>query len=189
MKRLAILASGSGSNAEQIARHFETGDIARVALIITNNPTAGVIERARRLAIPVKVCKKADFSDPAGVEKMLRDEQIDFVVLAGFLLLVPENLIRAYHGRIVNIHPALLPQFGGKGFYGSRVHQAVIDSGSLISGITVHHVNEKFDEGSIIFQAACAIDKTDTPESLATKIHELEYKYFPVVVEKALGNS
>jgi phosphoribosylglycinamide formyltransferase-1 len=187
MIRLAVFASGSGSNAEQITAHFAAGDFARVVLIVSNKADAGVIDRAHRLGVPVKVCKATEFSDPNGVEKLLGSEKIDFVVLAGFLLLVPPNLIRAFQNRIVNIHPALLPQFGGKGFYGSNVHKAVIESGSMMSGITVHHVNEKFDEGSIIFQAACHIDKSETPDSLAAKIHQLEYAYFPIVIEKCLG--
>ena len=186
MIRIAVFASGSGSNAEKLISHFSASSVGRISLIITNNPSAGVIERANRLAVKCCVYSKAEFSNPSGVEQLLKEEKIDFIILAGFLLLVPGNLIRAFSGKIINIHPALLPKFGGKGFYGDRVHQSVIEHKEIISGITIHHVNDKFDEGNIIFQAACHVEKTDSPESLAKKIHELEYTYFPVVSEKVI---
>lgn len=184
MKRIAILASGSGSNAEQIAHHFAGSERIRVHMILTNNPEAGVIARAERLGIPVTVFSREEFKDPDGVLKTLLSNGIDYLVLAGFLWLVPPHLVHAYQGRMLNIHPALLPAFGGKGFYGMHVHRAVIASGATMSGITVHEVNERFDEGDIIFQAACHVASDDTPERLAEKIHELEYRYFPTVIRK-----
>jgi phosphoribosylglycinamide formyltransferase-1 len=190
MKKIAILASGSGSNAEQIVRHFaESADI-RVAMILTNNPSAGVIARAERLGVPCTVFTREEFRDEQGVLHLLRENGIDFVILAGFLLLVPPFLVAAFRGRMLNIHPALLPAFGGKGYYGMHVHKAVIASGAIMSGITVHEVNERFDEGDIVFQAACHVAAGDTPELLAEKIHALEHKYFPVVIRKfILGES
>jgi len=186
MDRIAILASGSGSNAENIARYFAGSDAVKVASIITNNKTAMVIERAANLGIPCRVFSRQDFSEGTAVLKSLQDDDITFLVLAGFLQLIPVKIIQEYKGRIINIHPALLPLHGGKGFYGSRVHQSVIESGAIMSGITIHHVNDQYDEGDIIFQAACHVSKEETPDSLAEKIHRLEYAYFPVVIEKML---
>lgn len=184
MKRLAIFASGSGTNAENIITHFKENDLATVSLIVTNNANAGVIERSQRLNVPVVIVPKIEFSNPHILIQTLKDYNIDMIVLAGFLLLVPAELIKEYQNRIINIHPALLPKFGGKGFYGANVHQKVIETKSMISGITIHYVNKNFDEGEIIFQAACHIDSIDTSESLAGKIHNLEKMYFPVVIEK-----
>ncbi len=186
MVNLAIFASGSGSNAENIADYFLDSKQIHVSLIVTNNQNAGVIDRAVRLGIPVVVFSKQDFFAASKVIDILHEYQIDHIVLAGFLLLVPEKLILAFLGKIINIHPALLPYHGGKGFYGNKVHEHVIAFKSPISGITIHHVNEKFDEGEIIFQAACCVDKNDSPLDLANKIHQLEYSYFPVVIEKTI---
>jgi phosphoribosylglycinamide formyltransferase 1 len=187
MINVAVFASGSGSNAEKIAEHFIDRQDSRIRLIFTNNKDAGVITRARNLNIPCEIISNDRFKDGNDVLKKLEENKIDFIVLAGFLLLIPKILIERYKGRIINIHPALLPLHGGKGFYGNNVHKAVIASGSLMSGITIHHVNEKFDDGEIIFQAACHVDKDETPESLAEKIHKLEYKYFPTVIEKTIA--
>ena len=186
MDRIAILASGSGSNAENIAKYLAHSDVARVASIITNNKSARVIERAASLGIPCRVFSRQDFGEGMAVLNSLRDDNITFLVLAGFLQLIPAPIIHAFQGRIINIHPALLPLHGGKGFYGSRVHQSVIESGAILSGITIHHVNDRYDEGAIIFQAACHVSRDETPDSLAEKIHRLEYAYFPVVIEKML---
>lgn len=186
MVNLAIFASGSGSNAENIADYFLDSKQIHVSLIVTNNQNAGVIDRAIRLGIPVVVFSKQDFFAASKVIDILHEYQIDHIVLAGFLLLVPKKLILAFLGKIINIHPALLPHHGGKSFYGNKVHEHVIASKSPISGITIHHVNEKFDEGEIIFQAACCVDKNDSPLDLANKIHQLEYSYFPVVIEKTI---
>ena len=186
MKRLFILASGSGSNAEAIVRHFRPSETIQVVGIGTNNPQAGVIERAKNLGIPCHTFDRSFFKDEAGLVKQLLDEKIDLLVLAGFLWLVPEHIIRAFPDRILNIHPALLPDFGGKGFYGNRVHEAVLAERRTMSGITIHLVNEHFDEGASVFQAACHVDKQDTVESLARKVHALEHRFYPVVIEKFL---
>ncbi len=185
-KKIAIFASGSGTNAENLIRYFSGSDAVSVELILTNNPAAGVIERSNNLNISCMVFTRKDFYDSDVVLNSLLEKKIDLVVLAGFLLLVPEKLILAFEKSIINIHPALLPGFGGKGFYGNYVHEAVLVSGSILSGITIHYVNTKFDEGELIFQAACHIAKDETADSLSTKIHTLEYNYFPVVVEKLL---
>jgi|SRR6185436_5538420 len=188
-KKIAVFASGSGSNAENIAVYFEHSEVASVALIVTVSVMAGVVERATRLDIPVDIITKKEFQDEALILKKLAEMEIDFIVLAGFLWLVPGYLLKAYEKKIINIHPALLPFHGGKGFYGQRVHDAVIASESSISGITIHYVNEHFDEGEIIFQAACYVDPGEDAATLAKKIHALEHKYFPVVIEKLLRES
>lgn len=155
-------------------------------MTLTNNPNAGVIGRSARLGIPCKIFNREAFYSEKTVINILREAKIDYLILAGFLWLVPPEIIQLYKGRIINIHPALLPDFGGKGFYGERVHETVINSGLPVSGITIHHVNERFDEGGILFQAACHVEKSDDAKSLAGKIHKLEYKYFPVVIEKLI---
>jgi phosphoribosylglycinamide formyltransferase-1 len=185
-KKIAVFASGSGTNAENLVRYFSNSDIAGVELILCNNPSAGVIERARNLDVPCMVFNRQDFYESSRVLDQLSEKKIDLVVLAGFLWLIPVPLIIGFEKRIINIHPALLPGFGGKGFYGMKVHRSVIESQAHISGITIHYVNEKFDEGEIIFQAACYVHKEDTDQSLAKKIHDLEYTYFPTVIEKIL---
>ncbi len=183
IKKIAVFASGSGSNAENLIRFFQNHPSIRVEMVISNNLKAGAVERAQKLNTPYQYFSKVDFQFDA-VTRFLTDKQIDFIVLAGFLLLVPENLISAFKNKIVNLHPALLPGHGGKGFYGEKVHESVIASGAFMSGITIHHVNEKFDEGEIIFQAACHVTKTETAASLAAKIHTLEYRYLPQVIAK-----
>ncbi len=186
MKRIAILASGSGSNAENIARYFESSDYATVSLIIANNPNAYVLERAKRLGIETAVVSKEDFAKADDVIEMLQSRAIDFVVLAGFLLLVPQKMIQAYPGRIVNIHPALLPKHGGKGMYGDRVHKAVVECGDRESGITIHLIDEQYDKGETFFQARCEVLPTDAPDDVAAKVHALEYEHFPRVIEEIL---
>ncbi len=188
MINIAIFASGSGTNAENIIKYFTNNQRIRVKSVFTNNAKAGVIARAGRLNVKTVVFSKEEFNDPKGVLKMLEADEIGFIVLAGFLLLMPSLIIDAYKNNIINIHPALLPLHGGKGFYGESVHQSVINSGAIMSGITIHHVNEKFDDGEIIFQAACHVSKQDDAGSLAEKIHALEYSYFPVVIEKLINN-
>lgn len=182
MKKIAILASGSGTNAEQLILFFRTHRSARVELVLSNRPEAGVIERAGRLEVPVRTFNRQQFSESGEVLDWLKDAGIDLVVLAGFLWLVPAAIVDAFEGRIVNIHPALLPGYGGKGMYGHHVHQAVIEAGEKESGITIHHVNRVYDDGSIIFQARCPVEQGDTPDSLAERIHALEYEHFPRVV-------
>ncbi|WP_339784370.1 MAG: phosphoribosylglycinamide formyltransferase [Imperialibacter sp.] len=181
-KNLAIFASGSGTNAENIVKHFKGNSDVGVKLILSNKKDAGVLERAKKLGIPSHVFSRPDFYENNNVLDVLKAHNVDWVVLAGFLWLIPGNLIKAFPDKIINIHPALLPKFGGKGMYGDRVHQAVIQAGEKDSGITIHLVNEKYDEGKILFQASCDIEKDETPQSLAAKIHQLEYTYFPQVI-------
>jgi phosphoribosylglycinamide formyltransferase-1 len=189
MKKIAIFASGSGSNAQRITEYFSNHSSIRVILILTNNPKAFVIERARKLGVELVVFTRDEFYQTDTIVDILRGKEIDLVVLAGFLWLIPDNLLHTYEGRILNIHPALLPKYGGKGMYGMRVHEAVIAAGEEESGITIHLVNEKYDEGLTLFQTRCKIESGDTPEVLAAKIHELEHRYFPEVVEKMMmGN-
>ena len=186
MKNIAILASGSGSNAENIAKYFEESDYARVSFIIANNPEAYVLERAKKLGIEAAVVTKQQFMEADSIIAMLKERNIDFVVLAGFLLLVPQKLIQAYPGKIVNIHPALLPKHGGKGMYGDRVHKAVVECGDRESGITIHLIDEQYDKGTTFFQAKCPVLPTDTPDDVAAKVHALEYEHFPHVIEEIL---
>jgi phosphoribosylglycinamide formyltransferase-1 len=186
MKRIAILASGSGSNAENLIRFFRTHPSGRVEIVLTNKPGAGVIKRAEFLNVETVVFTRKQFYESNEVVDLLKDRDIDLLVLAGFLWLVPPALLDTFSGRIVNIHPALLPRYGGKGMYGSHVHKAVVASGDTESGISIHHVNQEYDEGSIIFQAKCEVSEGDSPEVLAARIHALEYEHFPKVVEKLL---
>ncbi|MDZ7742530.1 MAG: phosphoribosylglycinamide formyltransferase [Bacteroidota bacterium] len=184
MKKIAILASGSGTNAENIARFFRKEKTAIVALILSNNKDAYVLRRAEKLEIPYITFNREDFYSSDRVLNILQDHRIDLIVLAGFLWLIPRNILKAFPKRIVNIHPALLPGYGGKGMYGDSVHKAVIENGEKESGISIHYVNEKYDEGEIIFQARCPLSEQDTAESLAGRIHELEYKHFPEVINR-----
>lgn len=185
-KKIAIFASGSGTNAENLILHFQKNKLAKVQLIICNNSKALVVERAKKFNIPVLIIEKKDFSEPDKIIEYLRQLKIDLIVLAGFLWLMPEKLIQAFPDRIINIHPALLPQHGGKGMYGDKVHLAVINSGDRETGITIHFVNEKFDDGEIIFQAKCLVDSGDDVKKIAEKIHQLEYRFFPKVIEDIL---
>lgn len=186
MKNIAILASGSGSNAENIANYFAGSTYAQVSLIVSNNPNAYVLERAKNLNIEALTVTKAEFMAADTLIAELKSRSIDFIVLAGFLLLVPEKLIEAYPGRIVNIHPALLPKHGGKGMYGDRVHRAVVEAGDTESGITIHLIDSDYDKGTTFFQATCPVLPDDTPDDVATKVHTLEYKHFPHVIEEIL---
>ncbi len=188
MIRIAIFASGSGTNAENIVSHFADSKLAIIQGVFTNNQKAGVIKRVSKYNIPCEIFSKVDLETPNVLLSKLESKKIDFIILAGFLLLIPKEVIKKFKEKIINIHPALLPLHGGKGFYGNNVHRAVIKSGAIMSGITIHQVNEKFDEGEIIFQAGCHVSKTETEESLAVKIQTLEYTYFPVVIEKLIRN-
>jgi len=184
MIRIAIFASGSGTNAQRITEYFrERCGPVTVDLILSNRTDAFVLERARRLGIPPVTFTRSELYESTRIPDLLKEHAIDYIVLAGFLWLVPDPLLAAYPGRIINIHPALLPAHGGKGMYGMKVHEAVISHHEKESGITIHLVNERYDEGQVLFQAKCSIDESETPESLAAKIHELEYKYFPGVIE------
>lgn len=187
MKKLAVFASGSGTNAENIIRYFSGSPLARVALVVSDNPDAYALQRAASLGVPTVVFPRAEFrTAPENVVRYLSRYGIDYIVLAGFLSLVPSLLCREYEGRMVNVHPALLPAYGGKGMYGDRVHRAVVENGERESGITIHHVNEVYDSGDTIAQFRVAVDPSDTAESLAAKIHELEYRHFPEVIESEL---
>lgn len=185
MKRIALLASGSGSNAENIVRYFRGNPAVEFPLILSNKPDAYVHQRAKALDIPSFIINKAGFENGEAL-RLLQEHQVDFIVLAGFLLKVPENILRAFPNRIINIHPALLPKFGGKGMYGSHVHEAVVASGERQSGITIHYVNENYDEGKVIFQASCEVLPTDSPDDVAAKVHALEYEHFPRIIESIL---
>jgi phosphoribosylglycinamide formyltransferase-1 len=187
MKRIAIFASGSGTNAENLVQFFRTNPAGRVEMILTNRPDAGVIHRAKTLGVETILFDREQFYETGAIVKLLQERDIEFIVLAGFLWLVPAALLNVYRGRVVNIHPALLPKYGGKGMYGNRVHEAVIASGDKNSGITIHHVNQAYDEGDVIFQASCPVMKDDTADSLASRIHQLEYKHFPAEIEKILN--
>ena len=181
MKNIALFASGSGTNVENIIRYFQDDKRIHFPFIISNKPDAYVHERAKKLDIPSFYYKKESFEN-GEVLSFLLENKIDFIVLAGFLLKVPLNIIRAYPDKIINIHPALLPKFGGKGMYGSHVHEAVVAGRETENGITIHYVNEYYDEGRIIFQAKCKVLPTDTPEDVAARVHELEYRYFPEII-------
>lgn len=186
MKKIAIFASGSGSNAENIINYFKNDTENVVKIVFCNKPDAYVLERAKRLSVPTFVFGREEFSHSDLVLNELKRLDIDLIVLAGFLWKVPDAIIDAYPDRVINIHPALLPSYGGKGMYGMKVHEAVIAAGEKESGITIHHVNNHYDEGAIIFQAKCEIVPGDTPESLATKVHALEYEHFPRVIKELL---
>lgn len=183
-KNLAILASGSGSNAENLVSYFRTKETAKVLLVLANRPDAFVLERAARLGIPSVVFPKGDWQYGEKIISVLRDYEIDFIVLAGFLLRIPNSLLHAYPNKIINIHPSLLPKYGGKGMYGDKVHEAVIANGETETGITIHYVNENYDEGAIIRQVSCAVLPDDSPADVAARVHELEYEYYPQVVEQ-----
>jgi phosphoribosylglycinamide formyltransferase-1 len=185
--RIAIFASGSGSNAQRIAEYFAGTGLLEISAVYCNNPNAFVLERAKLLQIPSVVFTKHNFYTTSLVLDDLKSREIDWIVLAGFLLLIPESILKAFPQRIINIHPALLPAYGGKGMFGMKVHESVIAAGEKQSGITIHHVNEMYDEGDIIFQATCQVHEGDTPEMLAAKIHELEYEHFPVVIGKLVA--
>jgi len=189
VKKLAILASGNGTNAEAILQHFKNHPEVRVVMLLSNNPNAFALERAKKFGIPARVFSRDQFRGPE-VAGWLKEAGVTHLILAGFLWLVPPSILETFPNRIVNIHPALLPRYGGKGMYGERVHQAVKASGDTQTGITIHLVNEKFDEGRTLFQATCDVTRQDTPETIAEKVHALEHKHFPTVIERwALSES
>lgn len=189
MKQIAIFASGAGSNARQIIRHFQDATLARVSLIVCNKPGAGVLDIAAEYGIPTLLLDRQLFLQTDTYIKELQAQGIDLIVLAGFLWKVPANLVQAFPQRIINIHPALLPKYGGKGMYGHFVHEAVIAAGEKESGITIHYVNEFYDEGAPILQERCTITPDDTPATLAHKVHLLEHQWYPVIVERLLSQS
>jgi len=186
MKKIAVFASGSGSNAQKIIEYFSNNDTGEVALVLSNSKDAYVLERAKSYDIPTLVFSKQALYETNEIINILQEHNIDIIVLAGFLLLIPVHLIRAFPDKIINIHPALLPKYGGKGMYGLHVHKAVLDNNEKKSGITIHYVNEEYDKGEIIFQATCTVLPDDTPESLANRIHALEHEHYPYIVEQVL---
>ena len=184
--KIVIFASGSGTNAENIIKFFQNSQNTEILAVFSNKKYAGALERAHKLNIKALHFDRDAFYKSNEVLNLLKDMQPDLIVLAGFLWLFPSNIIQHFPNRIINIHPALLPKYGGKGMYGSRVHEAIIAEKEKESGITIHYVNEKYDEGQTIFQATTKIDENDTPDSLASKIHQLEYKHFPEVIQQLL---
>ena len=187
MKKIAVLVSGSGSNAENLVNYFRKGDLARVSIILSNKKDAFALVRAQRLGVPSLYFDRNDFYNSSKILETLKEQEIDWIVLAGFLWLVPSDILAAYEGRIVNIHPALLPKYGGKGMYGMKVHCAVVENGERETGITIHYVNSRYDEGGMIFQAKTEVLPTDTPEMVAEKVHALEYEHFPKVVAQIIA--
>jgi formyltetrahydrofolate-dependent phosphoribosylglycinamide formyltransferase len=186
-KNIAIFASGNGTNAQKIIQHFKNSSDIKVTLVVCNKPDAGVLQIAERENIPSLLIEKEKFFRGNGYVDELKEKKIDLIVLAGFLWKIPENLLAAYPQKIINIHPALLPKYGGKGMYGNSVHEAVLKSKEKESGITIHYVNEHYDEGDIILQVKCAVLDDDTLETLAQRIHALEYANYPVVIEELAG--
>jgi phosphoribosylglycinamide formyltransferase 1 len=185
--RLAIFASGNGTNAEEIMRYFKGHPSIEVALVLSNKADAQVLERAKKFDISSIVFTKSQFRESDEVVDQLKKAGVSHVVLAGFLWLIPSNLVKAYPNKIVNIHPALLPKHGGKGMYGMKVHEAVKANGDTQTGITIHLVNDQYDDGEIIAQKSLPIDAADTPEDIARKVHQLEYKFYPEVIEWWVG--
>jgi phosphoribosylglycinamide formyltransferase-1 len=183
MRNIAIFASGSGTNAENIIKYFSNKNTAKVSLVLSNKREATVLKRAATLEVRSVFFDRKELYVTEKVLRYLLLYKTDFIVLAGFLWLVPENILNQYERRIINIHPALLPGYGGKGMYGETVHKAVIANREKESGITIHYVNQLYDEGDIIFQAKCKVDPSDTPDTLAAKVHVLEYEYYPKVIE------
>ncbi len=187
MKNITIFASGNGTNAERIVKYFMDNSKVDVVLILSNKPDAGVLMRAEKLGIETVVFNRNTFYNTNDVVEILENNNTDLIVLAGFLWLVPDNILNNYRDRILNIHPALLPKYGGKGMFGHHVHEAVIGAGEKMSGITIHYVNEKYDDGQIVFQKKLDVLPDDTPDSLASRIHKIEYEFYPKVIEEVIA--
>lgn len=185
-KRIVIFASGSGTNTQNIIQHFQQGEVAEVVLVLSNKKDAKVLSRSKNLNVSTFHFTKEELISEKGVLKQLIDVQPDLIVLAGFLLKFPDLILKAFPNKVINIHPALLPKYGGKGMYGQHVHEAVVANSEKETGITIHYVNEKYDDGKIIFQKSVPVSMMDTPESVAEKIHQLEYEFFPKVIESIL---
>ena len=181
--RIAIFASGSGTNAEAIIKYFKDHPLIKIELVLTNNPNALVLERAKKFAVPAKVFNREEFSSDE-VVKWLREYGITHIVLAGFLWLIPASLLKSYPNQIINIHPALLPKFGGKGMYGMKIHELIRSLNETETGITIHLINDKYDEGPILYQGRCEVSSTDTPKDIANKVHQMEYANYPLVIEQ-----
>jgi phosphoribosylglycinamide formyltransferase-1 len=185
-KKLAIFASGSGSNAQNICNYFANHSDVKVVLICTNKLNAFIVKRAKKLNIPVAFITKTELSNFDGLRKTLQNTKVDFIILAGFLLKLPAIMVKKYPNRILNIHPSLLPKYGGKGMYGNNVHKAVLENKETESGISIHFVNQNYDDGELILQKTCFISTNETLETLTAKIHQLEKEYFPIAIEKVL---
>ena len=185
MKKIVVFASGSGTNAENIIQYFTQKESGTVLAVFTNNKNAGVIEKAKKYDVPTQIFSKEDLNE-GKVLQNINSIGADWIILAGFLLKFPENIIKAFPDKIINIHPALLPKYGGKGMYGMNIHRAIVQNKEKETGITIHFVNENYDEGAIIFQKAVALNPDETAENVAVKIHELEQEYFPQVIESLL---
>ena len=186
-RKIAIFASGTGSNALNLITYFSEHPLAEVVLLVSNNSNAGALQHAARLNVPSAVFDKAAFNRPEIILSCLQQHGIDLIVLAGFLLHIPTFLVEAFPQSIINLHPALLPKFGGKGMYGMHVLRAVKEAGETLTGITIHYINEHYDEGMIIAQYSCPVEADDTPETIAQKVHRLEYRYYPLVIEQLLS--
>jgi phosphoribosylglycinamide formyltransferase-1 len=182
--RIAIFASGSGTNAEEIFRYFKSSSSVEIVGLLSNNLQAYALQRAKNHGVDTFTFTRSQFCDTTEVVDWLKEKHVTHIVLAGFMWLIPQNLVQAYPNKIVNIHPALLPKFGGKGMYGMHVHEAVKAAGETETGITIHLVNEKYDEGKILFQASCLVSPTDSPEEIANKVHQLEHAHYPQVIEQ-----
>ena len=187
MKNVAVFASGSGTNAENIARYFSKSETIKVAVVLSNNRNVGVPARVNKLGVPSFVFSREEFADGEPVLAKLAEYDTDLIVLAGFMNKISDPLLNAYPGKIINIHPALLPKYGGKGMYGMHVHEAVVAAGERETGITIHYIDEHYDEGTVIFQATCPVLPSDTPEEVAAKVHALEYAHYPKIIEDLLA--
>ncbi|MES1227004.1 MAG: phosphoribosylglycinamide formyltransferase [Bacteroidota bacterium] len=187
--RIAVFASGNGTNAEEIFKHFQHHASIEIVLLLSNNENAYVLERAKKYDIGSKTFNREQWKESKLVLDWLQEKNVTHIVLAGFMWLIPEYLVQAFPNKIINIHPALLPKFGGKGMYGMKVHQAVQIANEKETGITIHLVNEKYDEGKIILQARCLVESDDTAEQIARKVHQLEYEHYPMVIEKWVSNT
>ncbi|WP_341215289.1 phosphoribosylglycinamide formyltransferase [uncultured Wocania sp.] len=188
MKRIVIFASGSGTNAENLIKFFHNRDNASVIQVLTNNPHAKVLDRCKKLKVSALSFNRVAFTKTDDILNILKASNPDLIVLAGFLWKFPDNILNAFPNKVINVHPALLPKYGGKGMYGMHVHEAVVKNNEKETGITIHYVNEHYDEGAIIFQAKCDVNSNDSAEAVAAKIHELEMEHFPRVVERLLLN-
>ena len=186
MKRIVIFASGSGTNAGNIIKYFQKNNLAKVTLVLSNKSTANVLDRAKKLSVPSETFNKSELINSDRIASILRRESPDLIVLAGFLLKFPKIILKDFPNKVINIHPALLPKYGGKGMYGMHIHESVIKNKEIETGITIHYVNENYDEGAIIFQERFQLSENDTAASVAAKIHELEYEFFPKVIEEIL---
>ena len=186
MKRVVIFASGSGSNAENLIKFFHNSDNASVVQVLTNNPHAKVLDRCKRLKVSALSFNRIAFTQTEDVLNILKASQPDLIILAGFLWKFPENILKAFPNKVINIHPALLPKYGGKGMYGMHVHQAVLENKEEETGITIHYVNENYDEGAFVFQKTVSVIDCITPEQIAEKVHQLEHEFFPVVIASLL---